>query len=72
LFSVAISPVSSIVQVGAVKELQALPRDCSRRRVEEDLEFHWQLVEGPGTLTGVHDQAVRFLRRRSRVLRRSE
>jgi hypothetical protein len=25
------------------------------------LEFHWQLVEGPGTLTGVHDQAVTFL-----------
>jgi hypothetical protein len=61
LFSVAVSPVSSIVQVGATKELRALPRDRSRRRVEEDLEFHWQLVEGPGTLTGVHDQAVRFL-----------
>jgi hypothetical protein len=26
--------------------------------VEEDLEFHWQLVESPGTLTGVHGQAV--------------
>ena len=61
LFSVAVSPVSSIVRVGATKELRALPRDRSRRRVEEDLEFHWQLVEGPGTLTGVHDQAVTFL-----------
>jgi hypothetical protein len=58
LFSVVISPVSSIVQVGAVKELQTLPRDRSRRCVEEDLEFHWQLVESPGTLTGVHGQAV--------------
>src|SRR5262249_16887230 len=61
LFSVAISPVSSIVRVGATKELRALPRDRSRRRVEEDLEFHWQLVEGPGQLTGVHNQAVTFL-----------
>jgi hypothetical protein len=61
LFSVAVSPVSSIVRVGATKELRALPRDRSRRRVEEDLEFHWQLVEGPGELTGVHDQAVTFL-----------
>jgi hypothetical protein len=44
LFSVAVSPVSSIVRVGATKELRALPRDRSRRRVEEDLKFHWQLV----------------------------
>ena len=57
----AVSPVSSIVRIGATKELRALPRDRSRRRVEEDLEFHWQLVEGPGTLTGVHNQAVTFL-----------
>ena len=61
LFSVAVSPVSSIVRVGATKELRALPRDRSRRRVEKDLEFHWQLVEGPGALTGVHNQAVTFL-----------
>jgi hypothetical protein len=61
LFSVAVSPVSSIVRVGSTKELRALPRDRSRRRVEEDLEFHWQLVEGPGELTGAHDQAVTFL-----------
>jgi hypothetical protein len=61
LFSVVVSPASSIVRVGATKELRALPRDRSRRRVEEDLEFHWQLVEGPGKLTGVHDQAVTFL-----------
>jgi len=61
LFSVAVSPASSIVRIGDTKELRALPRDRSRRRVEEDLEFHWQLVEGRGTLTGVHDQAVTFL-----------
>jgi hypothetical protein len=54
LFSVAVSPISSIVRVGATKELRALPRDRSRRRIEEDLEFHWQLVEGAGTLTDVH------------------
>jgi AcrR family transcriptional regulator len=61
LFSVAVSPESSIVRVGTTKELRALPRDRSRRRVEEDLEFHWQLVEGSGTLTGIHNQAVTFL-----------
>jgi hypothetical protein len=49
------------VRIGATKELRALPRDRSRRRVEQDLEFHWQLVEGPGKLIGVRDQAVTFL-----------
>src|SRR5262249_51441731 len=44
LFSVAISPASSVVRVGANREFRALPRDRSRRRVEEDLQFHWQIV----------------------------
>lgn len=61
LFSVTISPASSIVRVGERKELRALPRDRSRRRVEADLEFHWEVAEGPGTLDGAHNQAVTFL-----------
>jgi len=61
LFSVAVSPASTVVQVGGQKELRALPRDRSRRRVETDLIFEWQLVEGGGLLTGAHDQAVTFL-----------
>jgi hypothetical protein len=61
LYSVAVAPASSVVQVGRQKELRALPRDRSRRRVDRDLEFEWQLVEGPGSLAGAHDQAVTFL-----------
>jgi hypothetical protein len=61
LFSVAISPASSIVRVGGNKELRALPRDRSRRWVDEDLEFHWEIAEGFGTLTDIHNQAVTFL-----------
>jgi hypothetical protein len=61
LFSVAISPASAIVRVGDKKELRALPRDRSRRRVDQDLEFQWQITEGPGALSGVQNQAVMFL-----------
>jgi hypothetical protein len=61
LFSVAISPASSVVQVGSQKELRALPRDRSRRRVDRDLEFTWQLLDGPGSLEGVHNQAATFM-----------
>jgi hypothetical protein len=61
LFSVTISPASSIVRIGSSKELRALPRDRSRRRVDADLEFHWEIAEGLGTVTDIHSQAVAFL-----------
>jgi hypothetical protein len=61
LFSVAVSPASSIVRVGQRKDLRALPRDRSRRRVEEDLAFRWQIAEGGGALEGALDQVVSFV-----------
>jgi hypothetical protein len=61
LFSVAISPASAVVRVGDAKELRALPRDRSRRRVDADLQFEWQIADGAGAFEGTHDQAVRFL-----------
>src|SRR5260221_6398964 len=60
LFSVAVSPASSIARVGESRELRALPRDRARRRVERDLEFAWRVVEGTGDVTGVKDQAAIF------------
>jgi hypothetical protein len=60
LFSVAISPASSVVRVGTSRELRALPRDRSRRRVEQDLEFHWEILEGGGSLDGAHNQVTIF------------
>jgi len=38
-----------------------LPYDRSRRRVETDLTFLWEVVEGNGALDRLHDQAVNFL-----------
>ena len=61
LFSVTISPASSIVRVGESRELRALPRDRSRRRVEQDLEFEWRIAEGAGAIENPRDQAARFV-----------
>lgn len=61
LFSVAVSPASSVVRVGEQRSLRALPYDRSRRRVETDLTFEWEVVEGNGALDRRHDQAVNFL-----------
>jgi hypothetical protein len=60
LFSVAVSPASSIARVGDSRELRALPRDRAGRRVERDLEFSWRMAEGMGGLTGVKDQTAVF------------
>jgi hypothetical protein len=61
LLSVAISPASSMVRVGTAKELRALPRDRSRRRVEDDLQFNWEIIEGLGSLSQAHNQASTFM-----------
>jgi hypothetical protein len=60
LFSVTVSPASSVIHVDDKKELRALPRDRSRRRVEDNLEFHWEIIEGPGTLVNPLNQIVTF------------
>jgi hypothetical protein len=61
LFSVTISPAASTIRVGEEREFRALPRDRARRRVEDDLVFNWEIVDGAGTLRAEHDQAVTFL-----------
>ena len=54
------SPAAATIGVGESRRLRALPRDRSRRRVEEDLSFEWEVVEGDGSLDTPHDQEVTF------------
>ena len=61
LFSVTIAPASSIVRVGEQRSLRALPYDRSRRRVENDLTFSWEIIEGIGALNRHNDQEVSFI-----------
>ena len=61
LFTVTISPASSVVRVGEQRTLRALPYDRSRRRVETDLVFVWEIVEGGGALEHRHDQVATFI-----------
>lgn len=60
LHSVVISPAASTLAVSQLRRLRALPRDRSRRRVEKDLTFAWEIVEGGGTLLSSSDQEVSF------------
>lgn len=60
LHSVLISPSMSTLAVNTTRRFRALPRDRSRRRVEQDLLFAWQITEGSGTLSSASDQEVSF------------
>jgi hypothetical protein len=60
LFAVVVSPAASTMPLNESRKFRALPRDRSRRRVTEDLEFGWEIAEGGGSLTGVTDQEVEF------------
>lgn len=50
LFSVMISPTSSVIPVGGSRALRAIARDRARRPVEHDLVYAWSIAEGEGTL----------------------
>src|SRR5207253_1358228 len=60
LHTVVISPAASTLTVGQSRRLRALPRDRSRRPVEQDLTFAWEIVEGGGTILSTSDQEVSF------------
>jgi len=60
LHSLVISPAASTLPVNQSRRLRALPRDRSRRRVEQDLLFTWEIGEGSGTLSSISDQEVSF------------
>ncbi len=60
LFSVRVSPQSSVVSVKQAKTYRAVARDRSRIMVEHDLAFQWQIVEGEGALDNDQSEIVTF------------
>ncbi len=60
LFSVMVSPASCTTPLNETRRFRALPRDRSRRRVVDDLQFTWQMLEGEGALQGITDQEVEY------------
>ncbi len=61
LFSAVISPAASTIPVNERRRFRALPRDRSRRRVEEDLQFSWEIATGGGSLASTIDQEIEYL-----------
>ncbi len=61
LYGAVISPSSSVLGVAQERTLRCIPRDKSRRPVDENLRFRWELVEGKGFLTGTDGEIVTFI-----------
>ncbi|MGE5104562.1 MAG: ATP-binding protein [Betaproteobacteria bacterium] len=60
LFSVVISPTSSVVEVGGTRALRAVARDRARRAVESDLTYAWKVLEGEGTIVSGEGEMATF------------
>jgi hypothetical protein len=60
LFSVMISPMSSVIGVGGSRALRAIARDRARRPVEHDLAHAWAILEGEGTLDHTSGEIATF------------
>jgi hypothetical protein len=61
LFSVLITPKSSVVSVDNRKTYRVVCRDRSRRIVLENLEYQWEVIEGGGQLSENHTESVTFI-----------
>ena len=60
LFSVMISPTSSVIEVGGSRKLRAVARDRARRPVDHDLAYAWALLEGEGALDHAGGEMATF------------
>jgi hypothetical protein len=60
LYGAVISPAASTMPLNDVRKFRALPRDRSRRRVQDDLRFRWDILEGGGLLQGIADQEIEY------------
>ena len=61
LYSVRISPASSVLPVGQSKTYRAVARDRSRHAVEHDLRFDWEIIEGEGRFENASSEIVTFI-----------
>ena len=61
LFSVLISPKSSVVPVDKRKKYRVVCRDRSRRTVWDNLTYQWEIMDGEGQLEGDDRESAVFI-----------
>ena len=61
LFSIRVSPQSSVVPVGQSRTYRAVARDRSRIAIDHDLDFVWRIAEGAGRLENDRSEIATFI-----------
>ena len=56
-----ISPASAVVKVRSESTFRCIPRDRSRRTVEENVEVAWTIKQGEGALSSTSGEIVTFV-----------
>jgi hypothetical protein len=60
LYSAVISPASAVMKVGTEQGFRCVPRDKSRRTIEEGVTVNWTIKEGEGRLQNDAGEIVTF------------
>jgi hypothetical protein len=60
LYSAVISPASAVVKVDSARGLRCIPRDKSRRMIEENVSITWAIKKGGGSLSAQSGEVVTF------------
>ncbi|MSQ60795.1 MAG: hypothetical protein EXR36_14440 [Betaproteobacteria bacterium] len=60
LYSVKIAPASCTLAVGTSRTLRAVPRDMSRRVIDQGVTFSWRIADGEVTLENTESEYVTF------------
>jgi hypothetical protein len=60
LFSVVVSPASSVIAIEGEKRLRAVARDRARRPIDSGIEYRWIVEEGVGSLDGSDSEFAVF------------
>ncbi len=61
LYASVISPASAVVKVRSESSFRCIPRDRSRRTVEENVAIQWSIRQGEGSLSSTSGEIVAFL-----------
>ncbi len=61
LYSVRVSPSSTLVPVNTERNLRAVTKDRKSKAVTDGLIYHWELKEGAGALSMTAGEIVRFV-----------
>ncbi len=61
LYAAVISPASAVVTVRSESSFRCIPRDRSRRTVEENVEIAWTVKQGEGALSSASGEIVTFV-----------